>query len=105
MRLLRRRQRSLRRRQWPRAQVHARRLGGDGDLPRVAGVAALARLLRRPDAYRQLDQAADPNLLGVAQFIEHDVIEGRERPLRIGLAQLRAVRDGGRELCLLAPGP
>jgi hypothetical protein len=45
-------------------------------------------------------QAADPHLLGIAQFIEDDLIERRERSLRIGLAQLRAVCDGGRKLCL-----
>ena len=48
-RLLHRRQRSLRPRQWPRPQVDARRLGGERDLLTGRRVAAL-RLLRRPDA-------------------------------------------------------
>jgi hypothetical protein len=45
-------------------------------------------------------QAADPHLLGVPELLEHDLIERRERPLRIGFAQLRATGDRGNELRL-----
>ena len=91
---------STRFRERPGAQVNARRLGGDRDLLAGRGVAALALLLRRLDADGQLHHPPDPYLLGVAELFEHDLLERGERSLRVGLAQLRAVRDSARELGL-----
>jgi hypothetical protein len=43
---------------------------------------------------------ADSHLLGVPELREHDFVECRQRPLGIGLAQVRALGNGGDQLCL-----
>jgi len=98
--LLHRWQRCLRFSEGSSSQVNARWLGGDRDLLAGCGVAAFALLLRRLDADGQLNHPPDAYLLGVAELFEHDLVERGERSLRVGLAQVCAVRDSGRELCL-----
>jgi len=74
----------------PSAHVHAGRPGDDRDLLTGREVATHARLARRLDPDRHLDQAADQHLQGVAEFIEYNLIEHRERgdrPSRAAPAQ------------------
>src|ERR1700749_2401368 len=55
----------------PGAEVDARRLGRDRDLLAGGGVAPLALLRGRLHPRGELNQSADPDLLGVAEFLEN----------------------------------
>jgi hypothetical protein len=77
-------QRVFRSRQRSSAHVDTGPFSGDRDLLTGRGVATLARRL---DPDRHLDQPADPHLLGVAEFIEHNPINRRERPSSAASAQ------------------
>src|SRR3954447_12996173 len=73
--LLHGRQRLLDLRQRPGADVDARGLGRDRDLLAGRRVAARARLGRRLDAYVELHQGADADLLRVPDLLEDDLFE------------------------------
>src|SRR5690349_18694843 len=71
-----------------RPHIHARGLRGDRDLLAGGRIAAGALLGRGLHANGQLDDAPDPDLLGVAELLEHDLLEGLDRPLGFGLAHV-----------------
>ena len=59
----------------------------------VAGLRPVRFLVAGLTRTVELDEASEPDLLGIAQLPEDDLVEGVERPLRVGLAHLGAVRD------------
>ena len=63
------------------------------DLLARRGIATLPRLRRLLDAHDQLNETADPHLLGVRELLEDDLLQRRERGLGIALAQAAAVGD------------
>src|SRR5581483_2375018 len=77
-----------------------RRLRGDRDLLAGCRVAARPRLRRRLHAHGELDEAADLHLLGVADLLEHDLLERREDVLHLGAAEVGALGDFGGKLGL-----
>jgi hypothetical protein len=82
-----RRQRGLRLRERPCLHGDRGRLRADCDLLAGGGVASLARLRCVLEADGELDDAADPNLLGVAELLENDLFQGLEHGLGVRLAQ------------------
>jgi hypothetical protein len=99
-RFLHRRQRGFGLRERTRAKVNCGRLLGDRDLLAGCGVATLARLLSRLDTHGQLHKTAEPDLLGVAQLLEHNLLERRENALGLGAGDVGAVGDRVGELYL-----
>jgi hypothetical protein len=90
--LLHRRKRGLGLRQRTRSHVDARRLGRDRDLLAGRCVASGALLSGRLDAYRQLDEPSEPDLLGIAQLLEDDLVEGVECPFSVPCSSRRGRR-------------
>src|SRR5450755_73133 len=94
------RQRRLRLGQRTRTKIDARRLGRDRDLLTGRRIATLALLLRGLHANGELYQAGDPHLLRIPELLQHDLLDHAEHPLGLSAADLGAVSDGARELCL-----
>jgi hypothetical protein len=53
---------------------------------------------------RELNQPSDPDLLGVAQLLKHDLVKRRQRTLGVSLSQLSAISDGSDHLRLAPAG-